>query len=503
MGNVCGKGSLDRGRVNARTTILNSARWVLLYQSITLVTSLMSTMLLARWLAPEEHGKIAAVNAIMLLLNMLGCNGIVSHALQVQEGTEPQWGTYWSLGIYVQMGLFLAANLIAIACWFLPSHKSLAFLIHLASFALPLNVPHLLLSKMWERQLDFARLNVLAIFQVLACTAISLSWVSRLGAGAVIFGGNILNLLISSIVLFAILGWRPPSQWWCLEDWSHYRDAIRFGLHVNFTGFVQASRGFAEAACLPASLGLEGIAFIARGMGLFQATVGRGLELALAGTYPLLPKLASDPAAFSRFAGRFLELAVSGVMVSAGLIVAECIPMSRLLYGAGWTAVDELFIPATALSACLVIIGCSRLVLLAGSQLTQCYWLNVGCLVAVCVPIALTYFGWDKKGYLWGAAVLTGTVMSFGLHRVHEFIGRSITPVFFMASLLAGCGNVGVIVFRWSGAVFESLLWNLTSECAVYFITVLSVARIFFPQTLMELVRLLPYGQTVCRFVRL
>jgi O-antigen/teichoic acid export membrane protein len=141
--------------------ILKGIAWTTGYRVFATFAQFGAMLVLVRIIPPEEYGRAGAVVGVLTMLNVLSCRAFFSQALQLPEGEEPDWTMHWRAGLWLQATLFVVTNAIAGGLWFVPSHRSIATLLHLASLGILIECPSTLRSTMLQRALDFPRLRIL------------------------------------------------------------------------------------------------------------------------------------------------------------------------------------------------------------------------------------------------------------------------------------------------------------------------------------------------------
>src|SRR6476660_7576674 len=141
----------------ANKRLLQGITWNSLHQIVQTALSFVVMLVLVRIIAPSEYGQAAAVVGILALVNAFSCQAFMSHTLQLPADVEPDWSLHFAVGLYIQGSLVLACESIATVCWFLPSYRTIAPLLHLAVIGLIFDWPTQLRIAMLWRRMEFRR----------------------------------------------------------------------------------------------------------------------------------------------------------------------------------------------------------------------------------------------------------------------------------------------------------------------------------------------------------
>lgn len=476
--------------------------WQSLYHVVSVPVSFLSMVMLARVLSPREYGLLSATTGILGLFNALGCQGFLNHALQHQGADGPDWDQHWAAGLRIQGGLFLLANALAGGMWLSAAHRDLAPLLHLASLALPLSLPHLLAARMLEYRLDFRRLQMFSVGTLLLVNAVSIGLAGWIGAFGVVFGGALMNLIPLTVCLLVSLKWRPRTGWMQAVIWRDYLAALKFGFHTNIGSLLQGARGMAEGAVLPATVGLVELGLINRGQAVFQTTVGRLGTMFIEGVYPVLPRLAADVRSFPAHLRTVLELGQLGVITGGTFALLEGVRISRVLYSERWAEADGLLVPGTLVGMCGVALSMVRVLFLTTERLreaTRLSWLIAG---ASILPIALTFLRPNAEEYLWLQAGTLGAATIYGLIQLRPLLDVPLWRIH-VPALVSTVVGVCVWCFMQEGMLYLSPIVRLAGGGVGYGVSVAIVLRVLFPLRVRALLELIPRGGFLLRWLRL
>ena len=459
-------------------------------------------VVLARVLSPRDYGLLAAASGILGLFTALGCQGFLNHALQHQTADGPDWEQHWMAGLRIQGGLFLLANAIAGCMWMSAAHRDLAPLLHLASLALPLSLPHLLAARMLEYRLEFRRLQMFSVGTLLLVNAVSIGLAGWIGAFGVVLGGTLMNLVPLTLCLLVSMKWRPRAGWIQAVVWRDYAATLKFGLHTNLGSLLQGARGMAEGAVLPATVGLADLGLINRGQAVFQTTVGRLGTMFIEGVYPVLPRLAADVQNFPTHLRTVLELGQLGVIGGGTFALLEGVRLSRVLYGERWAEADGLLMPGTLVGMCGVVLAMVRVLFLTTERLKESArlsWMTAG---ASILPIALTFPRPNAEEYLWLQGGTLGAATMYGLLQLRPLLDVPLWRIH-VPALVSTVVGVGVWCFVQEGVQHLSPIARLAAGGGAYGVSVAIALRVLFPVRVSALLEIIPRGGFLLRWLRL
>lgn len=456
-------------------------------------------LVLVRVIPPVEYGRAASVVAFLKVLNSASCARFMSQGLQVPGEEEPDWTAHWQVGLVLQLVLGLVCLLAAAGAWSLPEYRALSPLLALGAVGLCIDAPAQLNLVMLQRDLNFARLRLLAACATLLATGTTLGLAFLgLGAFALVLGGNVLLSIPFGIDLLVVRRWRPKSGWFRKPNWRAYRPALAFGGQQVLSGFLQAGQAAVTAGVLPSALGFYAIGLINRADGLFSSTALRISGLISETVYPALPKLLDDEERFRRAAGLFVKLLLLVLFPGAAFLVVAGSDLSRVLYGARWIAADPLLGPAALAGLALGLTAAGYRVLLARSHLRACLGLDF--LKALCLLPALCGVLWwrEAEPYLWLLA-LGGLPPAWAALRMASpslapgWLQGTLVPTLLPAATAAAV--LAVVVDDLGHDPFLRLGGAVCIYCAVWLI----VLRTLFASTLRELCSRAPGGSLVQR----
>ena len=474
--------------------ILKGVAWTTGYRVFATFAQFGAMLVLVRIIPPEEYGRAGAVVGVLTMLNVLSCRAFFSQALQLPKGEEPDWTMHWRAGLWLQATLFVVTNAIAGGLWFVPSHRSIATLLHLASLGILIECPSSLRSTMLQRALDFPRLRILdgisKTFSIL--TMLSLG-VAGFGALAIVAGANVIPAIPGAIDLLLVHRFRPRSGWFKFLDWRRYKASLLFGFQQSWSGLLQSLRGALEAAVLPLQLGFAALGLLQRAQSLFLATVGQVNSIFAETVYPLLPKHAAEPERYRNTATLFLQVVFWIVLPGAVFVAWQGKAALRVLYGERWIAADPLIAPGAVIGAAVCLFGAGYNILLAKTDLKRCVLLDVTVALATAPLILTVMLGGDMVTYAWalGAGQLTAAVAAIGMATRWLQPGWPRTV---LAPPLVGATVAVLALHATLGLESLPLIVQLLCRGSLYLCIMALVIRVLFPSVLVATMQGVPGG---------
>jgi O-antigen/teichoic acid export membrane protein len=301
--------------------------------------NLVSTMVLARLLAPHDFGLVAMVTAVTGFLAMFRHAGLSTPTVQREPITDAQVSNlFWiNLGVSVLCALILAALSPAIAWFYRDSRITYITLVLSTTFLIGgFRVQHLALLK---RQMRFK--------------AIALVEVGSMATG--VFVGVVMALLhyrywslvglslATEIGAFLLTGsvsrWKPQLP----TKGSGIGPLVAFGAHQTAGNFLfNLARG-CDNLLIGRAYGPAAVGLYSRGAALVMRPMEQFLLPIDAVFLPTLSRLQSQPARYrSTFLRLYEAIAISAFFLSS-LLLALALPLTLVLLGRKWEPASAIF----------------------------------------------------------------------------------------------------------------------------------------------------------------
>ena len=478
-----------------RRRVAHGVAWNTLYQVFQAAVSLGAMLVLVRVIPPSEYGRASAAVGWLLLMGSFGCAQFMNHALQLPHDKEPDWSLHWSTGVYIQSALCIVSQIVAGLCWFAPTYRSIAPLLHIAGIGVLLECGNRLRVTMLRREMDFRRLRIVyaagTVISVVVTIALGLHGD---GAYAIVLGQNVIVGLPFSIDLFFVQGWRPKSGWWRWPEWQAYRPAIHFGSQQVASSLLNTLRGAAETAVLPATLGYVAIGLWGRAQALYTTSLGRLQNIVVETVYPLLPRYAAESARYRAYATLFCQAVLWVAFGGMAYLGIEGPLLSRVVYGTRWIAADPVIWPGALAGLGLAAFMVGSSVLLAANRLRCCFKLDVLSASFLVPMLGVTWIGGGLVAYAWavaGGQIMVGTI---ALWRAGFLLNVNWPREVVLPPLVSSIVAALVVWFLDGDLLATHIVARLIVVTVTYGAVFLAVMRLIFWYPLANLLSYLPGG---------
>ena len=408
---------------------------------------LVTVIILARLLSPEEFGLVAVALAFVPVIYLFADLGFSTYVVQADNISRPVLSTafWYGIGAAGVLGgaLFLASPLIAKAVGIPEAARVIAALAPTVLLVAVSSVPIALL----RRRLAF---RVLALQSFLAsATSQLLAVILALNGWGVwaLVAQLVVSQLVVAVLALATAGFRPSRTFSTTE----FAKMFRFGVNVIGVEVVAMTRVWAEAAIVASSLGVTGLGFLNIAQRLIQATQ----DLSAAAVVPVSTVVfAQIRSARERLAIAYVRaletiyLVVMPIMVMVSVSSPLLLPM---LFGDQWErsiapsqalAVAGALTLAASLDAGLFY-GCGR----PGRWLAYAVAIDVLTVLTTVVAVRYGLLG-ISLGFVCVAAVATVTRWFLVAHLLSVPVARVMLPlVTALGPALTGAA-AGIVAIR-------------------------------------------------------
>lgn len=343
-------------------------------------------LVLVRLLNPEAYGQFGMANSVIGFISVFAFQNFISHTIQVRNEEDVHYQDQFTAGAFIQIGLFVLTNIVAVGLRFFDDYSAVAPLIHVLSVTFLLEWPCELRRKMLERALDWKRLRLLHGLGLLASSILAVG-MGFMGAG--VYALVAPGLLVSApfiYELFCTQQWRPNWQW----DRTRFDQAFRFGLTRLGSGITAKIRPLLENGFIVHFLGYASVGFMGRAVGLSTMFCQRLAEQLMYAIYPVLTKVEPGTERYRRMGVLILRLVAWVALPTAVIFAVLAKPVVLTVYGDKWLNVVPLLPWAMFVGALVALFHTTYMLLLAHHGQKFCLQLDF---VVLLGNLTALYFG--------------------------------------------------------------------------------------------------------------
>jgi len=309
--------------------------------------SLLTTIVLARLLAPADFGLVAMAAVVIGFIELFKDLGTATAVIQRKDPSQAlRASMFWlnaGFGVAAMLVLYLASPL---AGAFYREPQVIPIM-QVLSLSLLLSGLSNLQMSLLERNLEFDKLARIEIGTALFATLVGIM-AAFLGHGAwslvyQMLAGN----LLATLLLWSASRWRPSWQF----DWAETRSVMSFSLNLTGGNIFNYFARNADKFLIGRFLGSQDLGYydLAYRLMVFplqsiSAVIGRVM-------FPLYSRMQDDAGRFGR---TYLKMASAIALISFPLMLgltALAKPFVMTLFGAAWTPVIPLLLILAPLGA--------------------------------------------------------------------------------------------------------------------------------------------------------
>lgn len=343
------------------TQAAKSFKWSILYNVAPRLITPFSTMILAGLLTPADFGLVAISTFVIALATIISELGMGRTVIQRQTNIDEAASISMWISLVTSLGIYFILWMLAPQISAIYSDSKVTDVIRLAALSLPLGATTTVPKALLRRNMQFSRLFwVNSSFLVVSAVASVILALLGAGVWAIIFG-QLIGMFISSVIVWALVKWRPLF----VLNWLIARSLLGFSTWILLSNFQNWLFLYADNAIAGMFMGIKSLGVYALGFNI--ATIIPTFIVASLSdvAYPAFCKLGGNNLdvgksliSLQRLTGTILFPVTLGISAIAS-------PMVELLYGNKWQGLG------TVISILVIMPGLGNIWLLNESAYTS------------------------------------------------------------------------------------------------------------------------------------
>lgn len=330
-------------------------------QGVELALSLLSTVVLARLLTPDDYGLLGMVAVIVGFVQMFKDAGLSLATIQRDHITHEQISTLFWLNIAIStvLGLCILASAPLVSRLYgRPELTAVTAAMSLAFIVSGLLIQHqaLLRRCMWFGALA----GITIVSQIVALgTMIALAYLGwRYWA---LVGGALVRASATTLLTFYFCPWVPGR----MKRRTGVRAMLKFGGHLTGFNFVNYFSRNADNILIGRYLGAGPLGLYAKAYQLFMMPITQVRQPMSLVAMPVLSSLRDQPARYRRYYNRMFDILVSLTIPITLYCILEGEFLIRLVLGPKWLGAAPVFRILAVAGFMQAILGMGGLVMLS------------------------------------------------------------------------------------------------------------------------------------------
>jgi PST family polysaccharide transporter/teichuronic acid exporter/lipopolysaccharide exporter len=395
---------------NIRQKVATGARWSGISGAVNAILQLLTVMVLARFVAPEEFGVMAIVLVVQGLGGVFSRMGLSAAVIQAQRLTNAARHTLFWLNAVLGFAVFACiiavspflANLLDMPelVWALPvtstSFLASAFAIQYRSLA--------------QKELMFGRWAAIEITAATfaALLSIVMAW-QGYGLWALV-GGFLTGSVLSSICWF-ILGVRHFGRPEMLFDWPSAQRHVKFGAYRLGAMLANAASSRVDQFVVGYLLGAESLGYYSLTIRLVLRPIERINPLIARVAFPAFAKIQQNRGLLGQWFVRLIRLLAlinTPILVCLAMVAHWFVPV---VLGDTWTPIIPLVQILSFYALFRSMMGTGGSVLLAIGRADYTFYWNVCLLLMIPAVVVVSALYGGLQAIAWGLLLTQLVVM--------------------------------------------------------------------------------------------
>lgn len=448
-------------------------------QVITVVTQIVSTVVLARMLTPDDYGVMGMVLSIVALAALFKDLGLSSAAIQRAELTDDQRSNlFWInafFGLLLGVAFAAAAPLVA---WFYgrPELVGMTLILSLTFVLGGLGAQH---NAMLVRHMQFGRQGIVNISGIAVTFAVSVALAYFGFRFWALAWGHVAGTAARTLLIWALAPFMP-GRW---KRGIGTLDMLRFGANVTGFNFVNYFSRNLDNILIGKFVGADALGIYSRAYQLMLFPIQNLRGPIGAVTYPALCRLQDKPEDWRKYHMQTLRVLAFLTMPLVAWMYLVSEPLILLLLGENWAGVIPLFRILAIVAFIQPCAGMVGSVMLSVGHSREYFVQGVATSGAITLAFAVGIF-WGATGIALGYLVANYLVLIPLLAYAYKGTALKIRDFFDSVSLPAflALASLGVSYLFLGWTDLPGLAGKVAVGSAFYF-AVLAAAILLHPNS--------------------
>jgi PST family polysaccharide transporter len=351
---------MDRPLKDLRSAALSSGFIVGVTQAIQFGLNLLSVVLLARLLTPQDFGLVAMVTAIMGFLRIFSDGGLSTATVQSTSITHAQVSNlFWAnvaLGGVITLALALLAPFVA-SFYGEPRLVAITLALCITFIVIASTVQPMALLK---RQMRFKAIGSIQVSSIVAGIVAGV-WLAWRGWGHwSLVGLQLATVTTTLLCTWYACEWRPQ---WPRRN-SGTRGLLGFGANLTASSFIWSVVRGSDALLIGRFWGTVPLGLYSRAQALLIRPMEQFVTPLEAVIVPVLSRLQTQPDRYRRVALQAYDSVALVSFPAAGILLALAHPLTLVVLGPQWEEAANVFAaftlmalytPVASVSSCLLM----------------------------------------------------------------------------------------------------------------------------------------------------
>ncbi|WP_024328371.1 lipopolysaccharide biosynthesis protein [Thioalkalivibrio sp. ALR17-21] len=397
--------------------VAGGAAWMMGLRTFQRFMGLISTVILARLLVPEDFGLVAMAFALYALIEMVGAFGLDLALIRDQKAERRHYDTAWTIKLlYQSMGALALVLAAPHAAVFFDDARVEMIVYAFAAISFMHGFENIGIVA-FRKELTFRKEFLFGFGKKASAVAVTIAMGFYLQSYWALVLGSLTSAFVGLSLSYAMHPFRPRS------DLSGWRDLIGFSAWVTFNNVAMYAQGRGPDWIVGRLVGADGLGAYRVASDIAKLPSSELYAPIMRAVFPGFAKVAHDLPRLRR-----------GYLLAQGLVTLVTVPAALGMVGVAepmvWLLLGENWLVTIPLIQVLAILGATRI--LHGNRfslfmaLNKPYWVGIFILADVLLTLPLmAYLLWAGHGLeiaVWSKVFASSALMPFGVMLVSHFL---------------------------------------------------------------------------------